>query len=106
MPRGSASQSLHPHVQGHGLGSPVRGGTRFSFRVAGGIAMTDKCARCWRALPEAKGRGRPRLYCGVRCRRLAEYDRARIARAARSRAWWQALLGNTERKDENDDRPA
>lgn len=51
------------------------------------VSMTKICARCWRALPLYRGRGRPRVYCSVRCRRLAQRDRDRVARVAAWRAW-------------------
>jgi len=56
------------------------------------------CARCGAELPVQLSRGRPRLFCGERCRRTA--GRVRLARTTRiedlravvagQRPWWWA----------------
>ena len=38
------------------------------------------CKSCGAMLP-ADGRGRPRAYCSIACRRLAEFQARRVARA-------------------------
>lgn len=38
------------------------------------------CAKCGAELPEPAATGRPRRYCSVTCRRLAELERLRLTR--------------------------
>ena len=38
------------------------------------------CLKCGTPLPERVGTGRPSLYCGATCRRLAEFEIRRVDR--------------------------
>lgn len=43
--------------------------------------MPVTCRRCGRPVELAEGRGRPKAYCSVGCRRAAEYEARRLQRA-------------------------
>ena len=46
------------------------------------VAMADReCPRCGAAIPPSRG-GAPRKWCSEKCRRLANYERERVAVAA------------------------
>ncbi len=42
--------------------------------------MVEKCRLCWCTIPNRRHLGRPKIWCSVKCRRLAEYEIRRINR--------------------------
>lgn len=39
------------------------------------------CVKCGKPLPERSGPGRPQVFCGKACRRVAEYELRRLQKA-------------------------
>jgi hypothetical protein len=48
------------------------------------------CKNCGAPIRQPTGRGRPRLWCSIRCRDRDQYRRYRESRLARSKAWREA----------------
>ncbi len=45
------------------------------------VPVTTTCPKCGKSVVQKPGDGRPEVYCGIPCRRLAEYEIKRVQRA-------------------------
>jgi hypothetical protein len=66
----------------------------YSLRTKPSKRLT--CKNCGTPIRQPTGRGRPRLWCSIRCRDRDQYRRYRDSRLARSKAWREAFPERVE----------